>query len=136
MGDPRITLKWSLLAGAGYFALVSVAHFLSMKVPILYVYYDVPSTHYQDLIISFMAMSWAFFHIAGFSSVKRNSLRSVRYIVMAGAGGVAGLVYINVFTDFALIAPSANVLVYWGETAALSLFVGWLAYWYVLSKQI
>jgi hypothetical protein len=135
MEDPRVILKWSLLTGGTYFTLVSAAHFFSFKVPLLYVYYDVPSTPYQDLIISFMALGWALFHAAGYSSLKRNSLRSVRYIVMAGAGGVAGLAYINAFTDFTAMNAASNALIYWGETAGLSVYVAWLAYWYIASKQ-
>ena len=46
-------LQWSLLACTAYFLAMSTAHFIGFKVPVLFVYWDVPSNHYQDMIISF-----------------------------------------------------------------------------------
>jgi hypothetical protein len=40
-------LKWSLLAGVGYFLAMTTAHFVSFKVPVLFIYYDVPFYAYQ-----------------------------------------------------------------------------------------
>jgi hypothetical protein len=37
------TLRWLLLAGATYFLTISIAYMLSIKVPLLYIYYNVPS---------------------------------------------------------------------------------------------
>jgi hypothetical protein len=136
LDDPKGLLKWSLLGGAAYFTLVSAAHFLAIKAPTLYVYYDLPSTRYQDIIISFMALGWALFHVAGFSSMKRNSLRSVRYIILAGIGGVVGLAFINASINFTAYTAAANVMLYWVETALLAAYVGWIAYLYILSKQL
>ena len=44
-------LQWSLLACTAYFLAMSTAHFIGFKVPVLFVYWDVPSNHYQDMII-------------------------------------------------------------------------------------
>ena len=135
MDDTQSVLKWSLLAGAGYFLLVAGAHLLGIKTPFLYVYYDLPSNAYQDKIISFTSFGWAMFFVAGYSSVKRGSLRSVRYIVMAAAGAVGGLCLINLCTDFRDYSPKAQVPVYWLETFVLGVFLGWLAFLYTLTKQ-
>jgi hypothetical protein len=136
MDDPLPVLKWSLLGGAMYFLFVAAAHFFQIKLPLLYVYYDLPSTMYQDKIISFAMLGWAFFYVAGYSSLKRNSLRSVRYIVFAGAGAVAQLSMLNAFTDFSAIAPVSHVVIYWIETAALAAFLGWIAFLYKWAKKL
>lgn len=135
MVDYHSTLKWSLLAGAVYFLAVSWAHFFEFKVPFLYVYYDLPSEVYQDKIIAFMTFGWAMFFVAGYSSAKRMSLRSVRYIVMAGAGAVAGLCLINLYTDFERLRPDARPFSYWVQTATLAAFVMWIAVLYLLAKR-
>jgi hypothetical protein len=56
-------LKYSLLAGSVYFSCMALAHYLGEKAPLLFVYYDVPSHHYQDLIISFCAAGYAAFFL-------------------------------------------------------------------------
>ncbi len=135
LDDPHTVLKWSLLAGAAYFLGVSAAHFFGCKVPFFYVYYDLPSTLYQDKIISFAMLGWSLFYVAGYSSVKRGSLRSVRYIVMAGAGAIAGLGLLNVFGGLETVSPEANFRSYWIQTAVLAAFVAWIAALYVLAKR-
>lgn len=46
-------LKYLLMAGCIYFCFMALAHFFSIKVPILFIYYDTPFYAYQDKIISF-----------------------------------------------------------------------------------
>lgn len=133
--NPHPTLKWSLLGGAVYFLLVAMAHFFGIKAPLFYIYYDLPSEAYQDKIIAFTTFGWAMFFVAGYSSVKRTSLRSVRYIVIAGAGAIAGLCLINLFTDFNRLNVDARPFFYWAETAALAAYLGWIAVFYVLAKR-
>jgi hypothetical protein len=135
MPDTHSTLKWSLLGGAVYFLMVAVAHFFALKVPFLYIYYDLPSEAYQDKIIAFTTFGWSMFFVAGYSSVKRMSLRSVRYIVIAGAGAVAGLGLINLFTNFNQLYADAQPLFYWIETGALSAYLIWVAALYVIAKR-
>jgi uncharacterized protein YacL len=135
MPDTHSTLKWSLLSGAVYFFLVAVAHFFAFKAPLLYIYYDLPSEVYQDKIIAFTTFGWAMFFVAGYSSVKRASLRSVRYIVIAGAGAVVGLCLINLFTDFYQLSANAQPFFYWVQTAVLSVYLAWVAVFYILAKQ-
>ncbi len=128
-------LKWSLLGGAVYFLLVAMAHFFEFKTPLLYIYYDLPSEMYQDKIIAFTTFGWSMFFVAGYSSVKRSSLRSVRYIVIAGAGAVAGLCFINLFTEFSRLSVDAQPFFYWVETGVVSVDVAWIALLYILAKR-
>lgn len=50
-GNLRV-LKWSLLPASMYCLSVVAAHMLGAKVPILFVYFNVPSNAYQDRIIA------------------------------------------------------------------------------------
>jgi hypothetical protein len=50
-------LKLALLAGVGYFCAMAAAHWASFKVPVLFIYFDVPFYEYQDKIISFCAFT-------------------------------------------------------------------------------
>ena len=61
MRKSEITLKWLLLIGAVYFMAIAIVHMLRIKVPLLFVYFDVPSYGYQDRIISFLSFGWSSF---------------------------------------------------------------------------
>ena len=134
MDDLQSVLKWSLLSIAAYFLAVSGAHFFEFKVPLLYIFYDLPSTLYQDKIISLMAFGWSMFFVAGYSSVKRDSLRSVRYIVFAGIYAVLMLTFINLFTDFKQY-PTAHPWIYWLETIVLGAALIWITVLYKILKR-
>ena len=122
--------KYSLLAGAIYFALVSIVHFVGFKVPVLFVYFNVPSYPYQDRIISFLAFGWAVFMFSGYLNPKNKEL--IREILIAGIGAIAGLTIINLSTDFHnLSSTQINITYFWIETFGLFAFVFWLLYFYI-----
>jgi hypothetical protein len=66
-----------------HFLVVSIVHMLGIKVPMLFVYFKVPSQVYQDRIISFLAFGWAVFFFTAFSDLQR---QLVRTILISGAG--------------------------------------------------
>ncbi len=115
-------MQWSLRAGGLYFFMVAAAHMMGLKLPLLFVYYNVPSYAYQDRIISFLAFGWAVFLLSA-SDDPAGERRLVRAVLVAGGGAVAGLVVINLTTDFAALGPAILPRNFWLETVAL------LAYW-------
>ncbi len=121
-------LKYSLLAGAVYFILVATAHQIGIKVPVLFVYFNVPSQYYQDQIISFMAFGWAVFLFSAFLNPANKEL--VRAVLIAGFGAIFGLSIINLKTDFKILSSEINVSYFWAETIGLLFYVLWLAYFY------
>ncbi|MBU0473692.1 MAG: hypothetical protein KKF62_05970 [Bacteroidetes bacterium] len=128
-------LSWSLLAGGIYFFLICVAHLFGLKIPILFIYFNVPSYIYQDMIISFLAFGFGMFFYAGYSSVKRNELITTKYIIIAGFGAVIGLMNINFFTDFnyfeAEFKLKISLVNFWSETIFVFLYVLWLQILYI-----
>lgn len=87
-------LKWLLLMGAVYFLAVALAHMLRIKIPLLFVYFDVPSYGYQDRIISFLSFGWSvFLFTASRDPVKNRG--AVKAILIAGLGAILGLTVIN-----------------------------------------
>jgi len=127
-------LKFSLLAGAIYFALVSIAHMIGYKVPILFVYFDVPSYPYQDRIISFLAFGWAIFLFTAFLNPKNKDL--IKAILIAGTVAIIGLVIINLTTDFTILSKDININYFWMETMGLLVYILWLIYFYIKSGKI
>jgi hypothetical protein len=78
-------LKWLLLIGALYFLGVAIAHMLRIKVPLLFIYFDLPSYGYQDRIISFFSFGWSMFmFVASLDPVKNRE--SVKAIIIATVG--------------------------------------------------
>lgn len=134
MGRSTAVLKWLLLAGAVYFLGVSVAHMAGAKVPLLFVYFSVPSHAYQDRIISFLSFGWSvFLFTAAIDPVKNRDL--VKAVLIAGLAAVFGLHVINSVTDFRSLSPDAHPAAFRLETFGLSVYVGALVFFYYLSKK-
>jgi hypothetical protein len=118
-------LKWSLLTGSIYFLVVAAAHMLGAKLPLLFIYYNVPSYAYQDRIISFLAFGWAaFFFTASRDPQKHSAL--VNAILVTGAAAVLGLATINLTTDFHSLDARIDPRVFWMETAGMFFYWLWL----------
>lgn len=116
-------LKYSLLAGAVYFFCISIAHVLGVKVPGLFIYYNIPSHQYQDSIISFLAFGWAaFFYTAS------QYPRAVKPVLLSSIVALSGLVYINLSTDFSAIAGAVSTLPFWFQVSLLFVYVGELLF--------
>jgi len=116
------TLRVLLYAGAGYFLGVSIVHMLGLKIPGLFVYFNVPSYAYQDRIISFLAFGWsAFFYLAG----KRLNADLIKTILLIGLVALIVL-YTNTFiTDFSQMDNSIERNAFIWITS--SLFFYWLS---------
>ncbi|MDA8103821.1 MAG: hypothetical protein M0Z71_00415 [Nitrospiraceae bacterium] len=134
MGRSNKILKWLLLAGAVYFLAIAIAHMLRIKIPLLFVYYDVPSHGYQDRIISFLSFGWSVFLFTASVDPAKNR-DSVRAILIAGIAAVFGLNVINSVTDFRALTPNIHPLEFRTAVFGLSLYVGALILFYFLSKE-
>ncbi len=128
-------LSWSLLGGAIYFFLITIAHVFGIKIPILFIYFNVPSYIYQDMIIAFLSFGLGMFLYAGFASVRSNQILIVKYIIIAGFGIILGLININAFTDFDFFETEFSLTIkvshFWSQLAAVVLYVVWLSILYL-----
>ena len=110
--------RYAFLAGVFYFVCMAVAHFLGIKVPVLFVYYDTPFYAYQDKIISFAVLAY----VGLFYAASKD--RSVARIAIAvGVLTVLGLASINMSDALtSLLAPGQSTLPYWIETGGLAVY--------------
>lgn len=76
---------------AVYFIAVAIAHQLGTKLPMLFVFYDIPSERYQDLIISFLSFGWAMLFGIGFMDDELKPRVQVP-IIISGIAAVCGLI--------------------------------------------
>ncbi|MCK5568937.1 MAG: hypothetical protein KAJ15_04420 [Spirochaetes bacterium] len=129
MNKNALILKWSLLAGSIYFILVAAAHMIGIKIPGLFVYYNLPSYAYQDKIIAFFSFGWSVFLFTAFLNPVKN-VDLVKAILISGTGAIAGLCLINLFTDFHEMSETINVLSFWIEVLCLSFYLIWLTIFY------
>lgn len=129
MSKREIILKYSLLAGAIYFTSISAAHIFSLKIPGLFIYYNIPSHQYQDNIISFLAFGWGAFFYAG-----SQNLSIVKPILISAIVALLGLVNINISTNFNEIAGNVSVVPFWIQTILLCFYIGWLLYFSIKNK--
>jgi hypothetical protein len=128
------TLKWLLLAGATYFLAISISHMLGIKVPLLFIYYNVPSYEYQDRMISLLSFGWSVFLF----TASRDPLQNrgvVKAVLIAGIGAIFGLTVINSTTDFRALSPGIDPSVFGVETLVLSAYVAALIYYYFLATR-
>ena len=87
---PDKTYRALLLICAVYFVAVSLAHQLGYKMPMLFIFYDVPTERYQDLIISFLSLGWAALFGIGFFDRGLETRIQVP-ILICGAMAICGL---------------------------------------------
>ena len=124
-------LKYSLLAGSVYFSCMALAHYFGEKAPLLFVYYDVPSNHYQDLIISFCAVAYAAF---AYAAARNRSV--VPPFLLAMTFVVLGLANINASEYLGSMMPEgATTVPYWIQTGLIATYVAWLGIFYVKSMK-
>lgn len=123
-------LKILLVALCGYFLAMSAAHFTGFKVPMLFIYYDVPSEVYQDKIISFCAFSYAMFAIAAL-----RSRGAVVPFILAMAGVVVGLSLVNLSASLRNVIGDAATFMYWIQTALIASVLIILAVLHIKSRR-
>ena len=134
MSKHTAVLQRLLAGGAVYFLGVSAAHMAGIKIPLLFIYFSIPSYAYQDKIISFLSFGWSLFlFTAARDPVKHRDL--VRAVLIAGVVALFGLQVINSVTDFRSLAPDAHPAVFRMESLGLSVYVGALIIFYYLSKK-
>ena len=108
--------KIAFLSGAAYFCCMATAHFFSIKVPILFVYYDTPFYAYQDKIISFSV----FAYIALFYSASQHRAVALNAIIVL-AITVIGLAFVNTSSDLSsVLQEGQSTLPYWLQTGAIA----------------
>ena len=104
---------------------MAVAHFFGLKVPLLFVYYDVPFHAYQDKIISFAVVAYACL----FASAARE--RSVvPAALLALAVTVLGLSAVNVSDALASVLDGRSTQAYWLQTALFAGYLVWMLVFY------
>jgi len=52
-------LRYALLSGVAYFCCMALLHYSGIRLPLLFVYYDIPFYAYQDRIIAFAVVGYA-----------------------------------------------------------------------------
>lgn len=133
MSKDASILRWSLIAGAIYFGCIALAHTIGLKIPGLFIYFNVPSHPYQDHIIAFLAFGWSsFFYVASVDPV--NHSLPVRAIMLSSAVAICGLSGINTFSELASLSPSINVKFFWVQTTLLLGYLIWLIVFYQRSR--
>lgn len=126
----KIILEYSLLLGAGYFFAISLAHLTGVKIPGLFIYYNIPSYPYQDQIISFLTFGWACF----FYSAAKNRV-VVPSVLLSCFIAILGLLYINLFNDFDSLIEGASSTPFWIQTILLFFYLVWLVVFYIQSNR-
>jgi hypothetical protein len=104
-----------------YFIAMTCAHWGGFKYPLLFIYYDVPSTAYQDKIISFCAGTYAILYI----SAALNPLTVGPTAIIALFSTVLGLSAVNQSNDLrVVIGEGASTQAYWIQTALIAVLAG------------
>ncbi len=118
--------RYAFLSGAAYFVFMAVAHFVGVKVPVLFIYYDTPYYSYQDKIISFAVIAYvALFYAAA----KHRDVAVLAIIVLALT--VAGLCAVNVSNDLGIVLDAGqSTAPYWIQTGAIAVYLVILALLY------
>jgi len=109
---------------------MAIAHFFSIKLPILFVYYDVSFYAYQDKIISFCVVTYAIF----FYGAYKNRVLAP-YAILSMIATVLGLSLINLSGDLKSVLNGRATTMYWLQTGMIALILIWLAVFYMRAKK-
>lgn len=111
--------NYAFLLGAIYFFFMAVAHFFSIKLPILFIYYNTPFYAYQDKIIAFAVCAYiALFYMA--SKYKEVQLSALTVLAIT----LMGLSAVNLSEDLARqLTAEQTTLPYWLQTLALGSYL-------------
>ena len=112
---PPMLLRCALWAGAAYFSCMAVAHFLGLKYPLLFVYYDVPFHAYQDKIISFAVVAYICLFVN--AALDRNAVPAA--IVAIGVT-VLGLSAVNGSDALEAVLDGRSTIAYWMQTGLIA----------------
>ena len=119
--------KYAFLAGVACFSCMAAAHYFSIKVPILFVYYDTPFYAYQDKIISFAVCAY----IALFYSASQHRSVALNAIIVL-AITVFGLSSVNVSDSLAsVLHEGQSTTPYWLQTGAIAFYLAVLLALYI-----
>ncbi len=107
--------KYAFLSGVAYFFCMAIAHYFSIKVPVLFVYYDTPFYAYQDKIISFAVCAY----IALFYSASQHRSVALNAIIVL-AITVLGLSSVNMSNTLTVVLREGqSTTPYWLQTGAI-----------------
>ncbi|MCU7833940.1 MAG: hypothetical protein KZQ83_01715 [gamma proteobacterium symbiont of Taylorina sp.] len=107
--------KYAFLSGVAYFFCMAIAHYFSIKVPVLFVYYDTPFYAYQDKIISFAVCAY----IALFYSASQHRSVALNAIIVL-AITVLGLSSVNMSNTLTMVLREGqSTTPYWLQTGAI-----------------
>jgi hypothetical protein len=119
--------SYAFLAGALYFCCMAIAHYFSLKVPILFVYYDTPFYSYQDKIISFAVCAY----ISLFYSASQHRQMALNAIIVL-ALTVIGLGSVNLSGALSsVLKEGQSTLPYWLQTGFIAFYLVVLVVLYV-----
>jgi hypothetical protein len=112
---PAAPLRIALWAGVAYFCCMAAAHFFGLKVPLLFVYYDVPFHAYQDKIISFAVVAY----VCLFATAARHRVAVPAALVALGVT-VLGLGAVNVSDALRAVLDGRSTRAYWLQTGLIA----------------
>jgi hypothetical protein len=119
-------LRPALWAGVAYFCCMATAHFFGIKVPLLFVYYDVPFYAYQDKIIAFAVVAYACLFAT--AALDRAAVPAA----LAALGvTVVGLAAVNVSDDLRSVLDGRSTAAYWVQTGLIAAYFALLLACYV-----
>lgn len=129
------SLRTALAVGAVYFALVACVHQVQLKVPGLYVYYDVPSYDYQDMIISGLSFGWSMMFIIAITMVRRGMVREIGFVLLGGTGAVVSLARVNASRELVELVGEATGPYRIGVAALVVYLAILIALWALALRQ-
>lgn len=123
------------MAGAIYFLLVSIAHFLEIKIPVLFIYFDVKSFQYQNKIISLLAFGWSSYFFIGTKIINTKQIKYILYLIISGVYAIIVLSVINLSKELQKLIDTTSLLKYWIATIALIIYLLILIFLYIKVRK-
>ena len=121
MRPPLLSL--ALVPGAAYFFLVAAAHTVGWHLPGAYVFFDIPSTEFQDRIIGLLAFGWGVQFLDAARRCRKDPRASITGLLVSGGVALVALSRIAATTDFRASVPEPQAGWYWVQIGGLAVYL-------------
>ncbi|RJX28657.1 MAG: hypothetical protein C4525_15520 [Desulfarculus sp.] len=127
-GKARELLRWSLVAGAGYFLFTACSPLIGLRLPMAFSGQISEPLAHQGALLSLINLAWALALLAALASLRHPTQPVLRCVLLGGAAAVVAMSLGNVALAAGPAAPGLDLAGQWPPLALLAAYMGWLSY--------
>jgi hypothetical protein len=123
----REILRWSLVAGAGYFLLSALLPLIGLRLPLAFFGQTSQHLAHQGALLSLINLAWALALLAALGSLRHPKQPVLRYVLLGGVAAVVAMSLGNVALAAGPAVPGLDLAGQWPPLLLLAAYLTWLS---------